>query len=63
MFHPLFFHNGLHSCHCHDVLADAMALAAAFKAGPSKGLAGREGMGIRSEIEHNPERCRGERER
>ncbi len=31
MFHPLFFHNGLHSCHCHDVLADAMALAAALK--------------------------------
>lgn len=31
MFHPHFFHPGLHSHHCHDVLADAMALAAAFK--------------------------------
>jgi len=31
MFHPFLFHNGFHSCHCHNVLADAMALAAAFK--------------------------------
>ncbi len=31
MFHPFFFHKGLLSCRCHDVLADAMALAAALK--------------------------------
>ncbi len=31
MFHPFFFHNSFHSCHCHNTLADAMALAAAFK--------------------------------
>jgi hypothetical protein len=31
MFHAFFFHNGLRSCHCHNVLADAMALASAYK--------------------------------
>jgi hypothetical protein len=31
MFYSLFFHSDFHSCHCHDALSDAMALAAAFK--------------------------------
>lgn len=31
MFHSLFFHPDLNSCHCHDALANAMTLAAAFK--------------------------------
>ena len=31
MFHPFFFHQGFDSCHFHDMLADAMALAAALK--------------------------------
>ena len=30
MFHPFLFHNGFDSCHCHDVLADAMQLMAAI---------------------------------
>jgi len=31
MFHPFFFQPGFQSCHYHNVLADAIVLAAAFK--------------------------------